>query len=92
MAMRHFVVCVETPEFFTQVYMSTGGVLEVHGNVTIEANTAGDDGGAVSLPFDTVLLLSAVVFCDGVCEGWSLRKLNKPRRGDGSASLSRITR
>ena len=32
--------------------MSTGGVLWVHDNVVFEANTAGSDGGAVSLPFD----------------------------------------
>jgi len=69
MAMRHFVVFVETPEFFTQVYMSTGGVLEVHDNVTIEANTAGDNGGAVSLPIEIVFLLSVVVFRDNACEG-----------------------
>jgi len=71
--------------------MYSSGVLEVHGNVVFEANTAGDDGGAVSLPFVTVLLLPAVVFCDGVCEGWSLRKLTKPRRVVGPASISRIT-
>ena len=50
--------------------MYSDGVLEVHGNVVFEANTAGDDGGAVSLPFVTMLLLPIAVFCDRVCEGW----------------------
>ena len=50
--------------------MYTGGVLEVHDNVVFEANTAGDNGGAVSPPFDTVALLPAVVLCDWFCEGW----------------------
>jgi len=55
-ASRHCVVCVETPESLTQVYMSNEGVLEVHGNVVFEAKTAGDDGGAMSLQLVTVLL------------------------------------
>ena len=63
------IVCVETPESITQVYMSTGGVLEVHDNVTIEANTAGDDGGAVSLPIEIGFLLLVVAFCDRACKG-----------------------
>ena len=50
--------------------MYTGGELELHDNVVFEANTAVDDGGAVSLPFDTVLLLPSVVFCDWFCENW----------------------
>jgi len=50
--------------------VSTGGELEVHDNVVFKANTAVDDGGAVSLPFDTVLLLPSVVFCDTSCENW----------------------
>ncbi len=41
--------------------MFTSGVLEVHDNVVFEANTAGDNGGAVTLPLITVLLLPAVV-------------------------------
>jgi len=32
--------------------MHMDGVLEVHDNVTFEANTAGHSGGAVSLPFE----------------------------------------
>jgi predicted outer membrane repeat protein len=44
--------------------MHTGGVLEVHGNVTFEANSAGLHGGVVSLLFFTVLLLPVVEFCD----------------------------
>ena len=70
MTTRHHFVCVETPESRTQVGMNTGGVLEVHGNVVFEANTAGDDGGAVSLPFVTGLLLPSVVFCNTSCENW----------------------
>ena len=54
MTTRHHFVCVETPEFRTQVGMYTDGELTVHANVVFEANTARDDGGAVSLPFDTV--------------------------------------
>ena len=53
--------CVETPESRTQVYISTGGELEVHDNVVFEANTAGSEGGAVSLPFFSVSLLLGVV-------------------------------
>ena len=62
--------------------MYSDGVLEVHDNVVFEANTAGDDGGAVSLLFDTVSLLPAVVFCDWFCENWFdlLRQLTYPRR------------
>ena len=70
MTTLHPFVCVETPESRTQVGMYTGGVLEVHDNVVFEANTAGDDGGAVSLLFDTVEPVSAVVFCDTSCENW----------------------
>ena len=50
--------------------MYSDGVLEVHDNVVFEANTAVDDGGAVSLPFDTVLLLPSVVFYDTSRENW----------------------
>ena len=32
--------------------MYVGGVLEVHDNVVLQANTAGWYGGAVSLPFE----------------------------------------
>jgi predicted outer membrane repeat protein len=35
-----------------QVFMNIDGEMAVHGNVTFEVNTAGEDGGAVSLPFD----------------------------------------
>ena len=60
--------------------MYTGGVLEVH-NAVFEANTAGDDGGAVSFPFVAFSFLSAALFCDGFCEGWfdSPRELTQPR-------------
>ena len=61
LATRHCVVCVETPESRTQVYMNWAGVLEVHDNVVFEANTAGSEGGAVSLPFFSVCLLAGVV-------------------------------
>jgi hypothetical protein len=33
--------------------METGGEMEVHDNVVLQANTAGSDGGAVSLPFES---------------------------------------
>ena len=71
-----------TLESRTQVYMHTGGELEVHDNVVLEANTAGSDGGAVRLPFDTVLLPPARVLCGRFCEGWFdfLRHSPKPRR------------
>jgi len=46
----------------TQVRMYTGGELTVHDNVVFEANTAEDDGGAVSLPFDTVFY-SFLLWC-----------------------------
>ena len=48
--------------------MWQGGVLEVHGNVVFEANTAGDDGGAVSLPIRHYFLLHIVVVCNRFCE------------------------
>jgi len=70
------------PDIRSQVYISSGGVLKVHDNVVFEANTADEGGGAVSLPFDTVLLLPAVVFCDKCCENWfdPLRQFTSPRR------------
>jgi predicted outer membrane repeat protein len=52
LASHECVVCVETPESRTQVYMSDGGVLAVHDNVVFEANTAAEDGGAVSRPLE----------------------------------------
>ena len=60
--------------------MSTEGVLEVHGNVTLKANTAGDDGGAVSLPLEIGFHLTILIFCDILCESRfdSLRRLTKP--------------
>ena len=45
------------------------GMLEVHDNVTFEANAAEFYGGAVSLPPEMVSHLSVVVFCDRVCQG-----------------------
>ena len=50
--------------------MSTGGVLEVHDDVVFEANTAGDDGGAVSPPFKRGSHTSVVVVCDTFCKSW----------------------
>jgi len=78
----HCVVGVETPESCTQVYITWDGVLEVHVNVVFEANTAVSSGGAVSLCFDTAVLLLAVVLCDRFCEGWfdTLTQLTKPRQ------------
>ena len=62
-----------------QVYMYTGGVLDAHDNVTFEANTAGDDGGAVRLPFKRKSHLLAVVSCGRLCKDWfdSLRELTE---------------
>ena len=48
----------ETPDSRTQIMMSGGGVLEVHNNVVLQANTAGSTGGAVSFPFEMVSRLS----------------------------------
>ena len=75
------MVCVDTPESRTQVYISMVGVLEVHDNVTFEANTAGYGGGEASLPFESGSHLPVVVFCDRVCTGRlvSLRQLTKRR-------------
>ena len=47
--------CVETLESRTQVNMHNGGVMDVHDNVTFEANAAEYDGGAVRLPFPPLL-------------------------------------
>jgi len=33
--------------------MANVGVIEVHDNVVLQANTAGHSGGAVSLPFES---------------------------------------
>jgi len=44
--------------------MFTGGLLEVRDNVTFEANNAGSNGGAVSLPLEIGFHLAKVVFCD----------------------------
>ena len=56
-------------------------MLEVHDNVTFEANTAEHEGGAVSLPSEIDSHLPGVVFCDRVCQGSldSLRQLTKRR-------------
>ena len=55
LATRRCVLCVETPESRTQVYMWKEGMLEVHDNVVFKANTADIyHGGAVSPPFETV--------------------------------------
>ena len=49
----------ETPDSRTQIMMADwGGVLEVHNNVLLQANTAGSTGGAVSFPFEIVSRLS----------------------------------
>jgi len=42
--------------------MFSGGVLEVHDNVTFEANAA-ELGGAVSLPFEIDFHFPGVVWC-----------------------------
>jgi len=83
---------VESPESRTQVYMYQEGVLKVHNNVEFEANTAGDFGGAVSLPFAPFSFLSALVSCDRISESWfdPLRQLSKPRRKDWWLSSSHV--
>ena len=48
--------------------MNQNGSLEVHDNVMFQANTAEDNGGAVSLPIDIGFVLAVLVFCDGLCE------------------------
>jgi len=75
------VVFLETPESRTQVYLPSDGVLEVHDNVTFEANAAVDDGGAVSLPFSIGSHLHAAVSCDRVFKDRfdSLRPMTKRR-------------
>ena len=45
--------------------MYSDGVLEVHATVVFEANTAADNGGAVSLPFVTVALFPVWCFSTG---------------------------
>ena len=47
-----FFSLTETPESRTQVNVGIDGVLKVHDNVVLRANTAGSEGGAVSLPFE----------------------------------------
>jgi len=44
--------------------MNTRGVLEVHENVVCEANTAGQHGGAVSVPLEIAFHLAILVFSD----------------------------
>ena len=38
------------PASRAQIFLHTNGVLAVHNTVTFEANTAGEDGGAVIIP------------------------------------------
>ena len=49
--------------------MYDGGGLEVHANVTFEANTTEVDGGAVSLHFEIGSDLPSVLFCNRGCQG-----------------------
>ena len=44
------------------------GVVEMHDNVLLQANTA-ELGGAVSLPSEIDSHLPSVVFCVRVCQG-----------------------
>ena len=70
MAAQH-LVCVETPESRTQVYVQNDGVLEVHGDVVFGADDAVWFDGAVSLPLEIGLHLSVVTFSDAVVSfGW----------------------
>ena len=70
-----------TVESRTQVYTNENGVLEVYANVVLQANAAGQYGGAVSLPFELVSHLPVEVFCDRALQGRldSLRQLSKRR-------------
>ncbi len=67
--------------------MYTGGVLEVHDNVVFEANTAEDNGGAVSLQslirysFDG-FLMSCLVGIGAVQTGTSVDLLGSRLPGD----------
>ena len=60
------MVCVDTPESRTQVYIYDDGVLKVHDSVTFEANAASGDskGGAVSLPSEIGYCVPVVLICD----------------------------
>ena len=49
--------------------MQYSEVLEVHDNVTFEANAAGSAGGVVSLPFEVGSRVPVEVFHDKVCQG-----------------------
>ena len=60
--------------------MSFAGVLEVHDNVTFEANAAEDDGGAVRLPFSIGPHLPGLVFCDKVCQGRLVSQKQETKR------------
>jgi len=61
--------------------MNLYGELEVHDNVTFEANAAGSEGGAVRLPSKIDSHLPGVVLCNRVCQGRLdyLRQLTKRR-------------
>ena len=68
-----------TPESRTQVavFVSKGGVMEVHDNVVLLANAAGASGGAVSLTFENGSHLPIGVLRDTLDQGTfdSLRQL-----------------
>jgi hypothetical protein len=53
----------------TQVAIGDDGVLEMHDNVLMQANTAGTDGGAVSLPFEIGSHLPVLVLQDTFGKG-----------------------
>ena len=63
-----FFPLTETPESRTEVYMYSDGLLEVHNDVTFEAN---DEyrGGAVSQPLMIDSHLLGVLFCDWIAKG-----------------------
>ena len=62
------LVCAETPEVRTQVFMHVDGAMEVYDNVPLEAKAA-KSGGAVSLPSKIDCHLPGVVFCSRVYQG-----------------------
>ena len=57
------------PESRTQVFMFEYGVLAVHDDVKMKANTAEVYGGAVSLQSNFPLHSPVVVFGDSFCKG-----------------------
>ena len=59
--------------------MYTGGLLEVHSYVVFGGNKAEtEDGGAVSLPFDTIFSILLWCFAIGVARADLIRQGSRP--------------